>query len=52
MPTEYDVRVRCETEGEYKRTTQTVLDPNWVPDGCGTHTIESGSFTIEDERTV
>jgi len=50
MAKEYDVRVYCEDEHEFKRTTQTTLDDNWVPDGCEAHTIRD--FVIEDEREV
>ena len=41
----FHVRVRCETEEEYKRETQETLDPDWIPEGCEEHVLKD--FVIE-----
>lgn len=37
------VRVYCEDCEGYKFTDQETIDPDWVPDGCETHTIRDFS---------
>jgi len=45
----YSVRVFCDTEEQYRYTEQTdVVDPAWIPQGCGQHVIRD--FVVEDER--
>ena len=41
----YKVRVYCEDEATYKRTTQETVDESWVPSGCESHTIRD--FVVE-----
>lgn len=42
----YDVRIYCEDEETYKRTTQTdTIDETWKPSGCSSHTTRD--FVIE-----
>lgn len=44
----YHVRVYCEEDTEYYRTTQTTIDENWVPAGHESHTVRD--FVIEREE--
>ena len=51
MATNYDVRLFCETEQKYKRTTQVdILDPDWIPSGCEGHVLTD--FVVENEEEV
>lgn len=42
----YHVRVYCEEDAQYYRTTQTTLDETWVPTGHEAHIIRD--FVIEN----
>lgn len=43
----YHIRVYCEEDSQYYRTTQTTIDESWVPSGHESHTIRD--FVIEHE---
>lgn len=44
----YYVRVYCEQDGQYYRTTQTTVDETWIPTGHEAHTIRD--FVIERQE--
>lgn len=43
----YNIRVYCEEDAQYYRTTQTIIDENWISAGHESHTIRD--FVIEKE---
>ncbi len=43
----YHIRVYCEEDVQYYRTTQTTLDETWIPTGHEAHTIRD--YVVEKE---
>ena len=52
MAKNYTIKQYCQDEGIYKYEEQTdvTFDPNFVPVGCETHTLNDA--VIEEEKTI